>query len=326
MSNEEFLFERALLDEFFIRGEYLKRNFEENADIETITWLKENCFNQPELEKYILSDKIVIVRECIFKMDKKYRGEKYIENIDLPFDTDKKIEWVTRLHEISLQYEVYAPELLFPYDFKDVLKKINNEVDLPETILFNQEQTYEYTYRNFGYTISTKGNMRPSNLIIEINFSEEHEMQQYLIQKISSEIAMFKHSNNIKITPDENDLLRIVSAQDKSKNFRSNSLYNRAIGIYAWDLRKEHNISLEDERKKLVQERLYKYKGNMCNLSDCECCNSLDNCRRAFEDNFKIAAASIAEKKILPTSHKPKKVEIKRSEWLIQRVPVDTLE
>lgn len=323
MSNEQAIFSKALEEEFFLKGEYLKRHFEDNADIQEINWLKDNCFEPSELTGLADSDKIIIVRECICKRDKETRGEEYIPSLEIPFRTEKKRKWIEKLHKMSKKYKVYAPELMFNYDFVDIMQKVDSHSNIPTTRLFEDEPDYKYIYQQYGYTATTKGDGRIKNLILEIHFSDEHEQQSDIIQRISSEIAIFKKTNNIEINAADIEYLKLTSSQDKSKKYRLNAMYNRAIGIYAWDMLKEHKITLEEARQRLIKTGLYRYNKKRCNISSCTSCESKENCCDAFEQNYRIAATSISMQTIIPTSQKIEKTIPKREGLVFQRIPAD---
>ena len=49
--------------EIFIKSEYLKRHFENNADPKMISWLEEECFSPLKIFSEDILWKIIIIRE-----------------------------------------------------------------------------------------------------------------------------------------------------------------------------------------------------------------------------------------------------------------------
>lgn len=301
----ELKFPESIEQELFIKSEYLKRHFEDKADPKTIAWLKEECF--APLTGFLGDTewKIDIVRECIIKREKERRCEIYKESIRIPFDLAKFTPWADKLLETSGKYKIYAPELLYPLDMEKALHIAKENAPLPKQRPFDDEPDSENIFQEYGYRTRSK---TPKSLTIEIDFSGEHASSHLTAQRVFFEVVMFKLTSGILLTDEENEQLAALLSSEKSGKFRSHSFYNRLIGLFAWDMKKKHNLGFKEIRRKLTDNNLYIYDKKFCSTADCMGCYSQENCIKALNVNYRIAANSIKVMAIIPTSSKLDKI------------------
>ncbi|MGV7004645.1 hypothetical protein [Desulfovibrio desulfuricans] len=308
--------------EIFIKSEYLKRHFENNADPKMISWLEEECFSPLKIFSEDILWKIIIIRECIVKHEKEKLGERYKESIPIPFDLKSFTPWIDRLLEISEKYKIYAPELLFPLDMKEALEAVKNNIPLPKQRPFDDERSREAIYQEYGYRTYEKS----KRLTIELDFSDTHVSSHLAAQRIFFEIAIFKLTSGISLTDSEKMQLASLVASEKSGKFRSSSFYNRLIGLFAWDMKKEFCLGFKEIRKLLTDMNLYMYDKNFCLSAKCRDCESQDNCIKSLINNYRIAAHSIKSMKLIPTSSKLDKIYPNPKSPFLRRHPISLFE
>ena len=299
----------------FLQCEILKRHFETNAPIESINWLKDNCF------KYLVDDmpiyrKIILVRTSInfFSKKKKSEGVDHLmysfcenggsdEDIRIIYELMHNEEWISKMLFLSEEYGVYAPYLMCPYDMYKMIDLTKNEKYIvPCGDIFEKEyDDPKSIYEKYGYIIKDCGNY----LIIEIDFKNEHTLQERLVEKIANEISMYKVSKGMQTSEYEDSILIKISKEDANFKMRVTSFDNRLIGLFVWDMRnREDELTFKAIRSELLSKNLYQYKNNQCKLTNCKDCEYDDDCIDSIEGFYKIAAKSIKEKGIVPSSSK----------------------
>lgn len=298
-------FPEAIEQELFIKSEYLKRHFENSADPKTISWLMKECFSPLANFSGNTKWKILIVRECIVKHEKRKRGELHKEAIPIPFNLEHFTPWIDKLLKISGKYKIFAPELLYPLNMEEVLFAVKSNTPLPKQRPFDDECESENNYQEYGYRTRSKNS---KSLTIEIDFSGEHASSHLTAQRIFFEIAIFKLTSGILLTNEEKEQLTLLLTSEKSGNFRSPSFYNRLVGLFAWDMKKESNLGFREIRQLLTDRSLYVYDKKNCSTTDCISCDSQENCIKALNNNYRIAANSIIAMRLIPTSSKLDKI------------------
>ena len=119
-------------EDFFLRIEYCKRHFEE--------------FLEKEYE-------LIDVRECIYKYDREislcmYNPSSDRKSIEIDIDT------VSFLYDISKKYKVYASDILYPTDMKDLLNRLGDKsFYLPFFDPFDEEDDSIHTFEKYGYLL-----------------------------------------------------------------------------------------------------------------------------------------------------------------------------
>ena len=315
------------IKKWFISAQYIIRNFEDSCTLESYSFLHNQCFNKKELEPYPLNEKIDIINECIFKYEKKIKGEVYIENLNIPFQTDDKEDWIKKLYDISIQYGIYAPYLLYPIDIANILlNSKKGKIALPIIHPFCNEETIDDIFSQYGYYSELDLTRGAPYLNITIDMSNYfYEVDRY--EKICNEIALLKQKLHTPLTEQDKKILNNISKQDVSKKIRSNSFYNRLVGIYIWDSMKcsSQPNTLEKIKQELLEKNLFYYNNNLCQQKDCDSCQFADNCQRSFRDIYNNAATSITERKIVPTSKKCSKKYPDKRKLLLDRVAVSKI-
>jgi hypothetical protein len=299
----------------FLQCEILKRHFETNAPIESINWLKDNCF------KYLVEDmpinrKIILVRTSInfFSKIKKGEGVDHLiyffcksggteEDVRIIYELMHNEEWISKMLFLSEEYGVYAPYLMCPYDMYKMIDLIKNkDYIVPYSDIFEKEDDDPNSiYEKYGYTVKDCGNC----LTIEIDFENEHPLQEHLVEKIANEISMYKISKGMQTSEYEDSILIKISKEDANFKMRVTSFDNRLIGLFAWDMKnRKDEPTFKAIRNELLSKDLYQYKNNQCKLNHCNNCEYDDDCIDSIEGFYKIAAKSIKEKGIVPSSLK----------------------
>ncbi len=281
---------------FFLHNEYCKRSFEELASEEEFYFVV-TVLNEM-LEKYNYID----IYKLIAEYEKNAHGEvcNYNQQIS-SMDIDDDI--VFKLYNVSKEWKVYAVELIEPVDMKTLFNELQDKnFRLPFVAPFSEEEITRSAINEYGYAVYLSQN---KELVIRIDFSNKYKKQENLINKISYEICIFKYTNNIEMTDIERNFLKQIANKDKSSSYRSSSFYNRIIGLYIWDiLKKNQRLTFKEIRDIIVKEGIYKYKKEACSFEKCSYCESNEGCLRVLTENYKVAAASILQKRIIPTSEK----------------------
>lgn len=302
-------------EDFFLRIEYCKRHFEEFSSEEEFNKLISIIH---DLEKeYELID----VRECIYKYDREislcmYNPSSDRKNIEIDIDT------VYFLYDISKKYKVYASDILYTTDMKDLLNRLGDKsFYLPFFDPFDEEDDSIHTFEKYGYLLVA--NEYDKKLNIYIDFDDKYEKQDDLILQLSYEICLFKENKGIYLSNSDKEILNKLVSADKTESYRTNSFYKRIIGLYTWDiLRENRKTNFTDIRNRIVSEKLYKYNKKICSLEECKMCSSNENCLKSFIMNYKIAAYSIKNQKTTPTSETPEMYK-PTGEHYLERCPLE---
>ena len=304
-------------EDFFLRIEYCKRHFEEFSSGEEFNKVISVIHN---LEKEYKPSE---VRECICRYDRKINSYMYkpsinIQNVTINFDI------ISFLYDISKKYKVYASDVIYLTDMKNLLDRLRNkDFDLPFFDPFDDENDKEYFFEKYGcHLIEGKDD---KTLIIHIDFNSKYEKQSDLILQLNYEICIFKLCKGIYLSDDDKEILNKISSADKTESYRTNSFYKRIIGLYTWDiLRENRKTSFTDIRNRIVSEKLYKYNKKICSLEECKMCSSNENCLKSFIMNYKIAAYSIKNQKTTPTSETPEMYK-PTGEHYLERCPLEVI-
>ena len=309
-------FPKSIEQELFIKSEYLKRHFENNADPKTIEWLKEECFSPTTSFSEDIQWKINIVRECIIQHEKNLRDELYVPSIEIPFQISDFSPWVEKLFKISQKYKIYAPELLFPFDMEEVLMATKHDTPLPKQRPFDDEPHSDTIFQEYGYRTRSKND---KSLTIELDFSDSHPSSPLAVQRISFEIAMFKLTHNISLTEIERNQLKDLLISERSGGYRQTSFYNRIIGLFAWDAKKKSSSGFKDIKQYLLQKKMFFYNEKFCTIDQCGGCSSQDDCTSSFKGRYRLAANCIQNMKVLPASMKLKQITPNPGSPFLQR-------
>ena len=291
----------------FLEGEIFKRHFEENVSEEELEWLNNNwLWGIPN--EYDRKRKMIIVRTAVFCYEKKKNKEKYSHelsllggDINIVCEILNNKKQISNLFEISKKYSLYVPYMLYPVDIEGLISEINYnnyEIAMPDT--FKRELKLDEVFELYGlkYREFYRG-----ELTITIDFRRKHENQNELLDKVCKDILIYKDKIGLELAEHEEKIFDKICYEDISNNQRLNSFNSRLVGILIWDIKKENrNYTFKQIRERLVDKKIYKYKGNNCLSSNCNNCIDDDNCLDAFKNLYKVAAGSIQKKCIIKTS------------------------
>lgn len=218
------------------------------------------------------------------------------ENLHLfNFSDNKYVKSYLKLLDISNEYNLPAPELLYPFDIASILNRYDENFIPPRISLFNKNIN-----KNFAIQEDQ------GKLIFETfgNVSLNEESLEYLeMQRITKKIR-----NGQSITQEERKRYNKGLKNPELGKFRKDSVIKYLFGPLAWDTAKLGKANSKANNVYIYYRYSNKYCNNTCDNFNNSNCTSQSACSKFMQEVRQSVSNSIHEKKLLGSKVNKQKI------------------
>lgn len=252
----------------FLKGEFIKRNFEYTSH--DSDWLINNWDYPIKLKKFPIDYAILFLDDLIAYYHHKQYNLAYQSILVEPNEKEYQYiikyesEWIKKVYEISIEYGLSFAELVHPYSMEYILEKNIPYEKLPIP-------TFIEYFKNDGFLGVFKAPNCLGQCLIVIDFNNAQFSFDSVIESIKQAISIEANyyftdlSESIKYTLDG------IIDKDTKKIKNENSDRARLFGLAQWDHRVKY-AEFRDNKITEFKKKLRSLGWTYCESgSDCPC-------------------------------------------------------